>query len=52
MKIQLSLKETHLEIIEDLKKNNSDLNSSKVVEKYIKATLLLNDDEMIFGTER
>ena len=48
----MSLKETHLEIIEDLKKNNSDLNSSKVVEKYIKATLLLNDDELIFGTER
>ena len=52
MKIQLSLKETHLEIIEDLKKINSDLNSSKVVEKYIKASLLLNDDELIFGTER
>ena len=48
MKIQLSLKETHLEIIEDLKKNNSDLNSRKIVEKYIKATLLLNDDKKYY----
>ena len=52
MKIQLSLKETHLDIIEDLKRQSSDFNNEKIVEKCIKEALLLNKDDLIFGTER
>ena len=52
MKFYLSLKDPHLDIIEDLKKKYSISSSEDVVKKCIKSALDLQNDDLIFKPER
>jgi len=52
MKINLSLKDTHLDILEDLKKKYSVSSNEEIVKKCVKSALQLQNDDFIFGSER
>ncbi|PPR77377.1 MAG: hypothetical protein CFH01_01566 [Alphaproteobacteria bacterium MarineAlpha2_Bin1] len=52
MKINLSLKDTHLDIIDDLKKKYSVSSNEEIVKRCVKSALALKNDDFIFGSER
>ena len=52
MKFNLSLKNTHVEIINDLKKKYSMSSSQDLIIKLIKSSLVLQDLDLVFGQER
>ena len=52
MKITVSLKEKHMEIIEELKEKHSIFSENEIVERYIKSAMSLENDDLIFGTQR
>ena len=52
MKFNLSLKETHLEVIDNLKLKHPDTSIEKLVKKYVQSALNIEDYDLIFGTER
>ena len=52
MKFNLSLKDTHLEVIDELKLKHSDISSEEIVKKYVEVALKIEDFDLIFGTER
>ena len=52
MKINLSLKDTHLDIIDDLKKKYSISSSEEIIKRCVKSALQLQNDDFIFGSER
>ena len=52
MKINLSLKDTHLDILDDLKKKYSVSSNEEIVKKCVKSVLQLQNDDFIFGSER
>jgi hypothetical protein len=52
MKINLSLKDTHLDIIDDLKKKYSISSNEEIVKRCLKSALQLQNDDFIFGSER
>lgn len=52
MKINLSLKDTHLDIIADLKKLHSIESDEEIVKICLKTALNLQNDDSIFGSER
>ena len=52
MKFNLSLKETHLEVIDDLKLKHPNTSIEKLVKKYVESALNIEDYDLIFGTER
>ena len=51
MKINLSLKYSHLWVIDDLKKNSIH-SSEEIVKRIVNSALQLQDDDSIFGTVR
>tara|TARA_Y100000814_G_C12273646_1_gene382701 strand:- start:252 stop:605 length:354 start_codon:yes stop_codon:yes gene_type:complete len=52
MKFNLSLKDAHLSVIDDLKAKHSISSNEEIVKKYVKSALQLQNDDLIFGTER
>ena len=52
MKFNLSLKNTHLTIIEDLKVKYGINTNEEIILKAINVALKLNNNDLIFGTER
>ena len=52
MKIKLSLKDTHLDIIDYLKKKYSVSSNEEIVTRFVKSALQLQNDDFIFGSER
>ena len=52
MKINLSLKDTHLDIIDDLKEKYSISSSEEIIKRCVKSALQLQNDDFIFGSER
>ena len=52
MKITVSLKEKHMEIIEELKEKHVISSEKEIVERYIKSAISLENDDLIFGTQR
>ncbi|MBL75489.1 MAG: hypothetical protein CL763_00955 [Chloroflexi bacterium] len=52
MKFNLSLKDTHLEIIEQLKEKHSISSSEEIVKRYVKSALELQKDDFIFDSRR
>ena len=52
MKINLSLKDTHLDIIDDLKKKHSISSNEEIVKRCLKSALQLQNDDFIFGSDR
>jgi hypothetical protein len=52
MKINLSLKDTHLDTIDDLKKKYSISSNEEIVKICLKSALQLQNDDLIFGSER
>ena len=49
MKIKLSLKDTHLDIIDDLKKKYSVSSNEEIVTRFVKSALQLQNDDFIFN---
>ena len=52
MKITVSLKEKHMDIIEELKEKHVISSEKEIVERYIKSAMSLENDDLIFGTQR
>ena len=52
MKVNLSLKDTHISIIENLKEKNSIASNEEIVCRYVASALRHGDLESIFGTPR
>ena len=52
MKFTLFLKDTHMEIIEKLKQNHSDITDQSIVKRCVKSAIQLHDDDLIFGSAR
>jgi len=52
MKVILSLKDTHISIIENLKEKNSITSNEEIVCRYVASALRHGDLESIFGTPR
>ncbi len=52
MKFKLSLKDAHASYIEEFKGKESVSSNEEVVRKFVEAALKINDDKLIFGTER
>tara|TARA_B100000579_G_C22434048_1_gene666664 strand:- start:189 stop:542 length:354 start_codon:yes stop_codon:yes gene_type:complete len=52
MKLNLSLKDTHMIIIDDLKDEHSISSSEEVVCRYVKSALRLEKNDLIFGVSR
>ena len=52
MKLNLSLKDTHILIIDDLKEKHSISSSEEVVNRYVKSALQLGNNDLIFETPR
>ena len=52
MKFSLFLKDTHMKVIEKLKKKHSGTSDQDIVKKYVKAAIQLNNDDLIFGSAR
>ncbi len=52
MKFNLSLKDTQITIIEDLKNKYPTNSNEEIVKKYVSAALQLNKNDMIFDIER
>ena len=52
MKFNLSLKYSHLWVIDDLKEKNSFSSNQEIVNRCVSSALQLQDDDSIFGTIR
>ena len=52
MKFNLSLKYSHLWVIDDLKEKNSISSNQEIVKRCVSSALQLQDDDSIFGTIR
>jgi len=52
MKFNLSLKYSHLWVLDDLKQRNSISSNEEIVKRYVNSALQLQDDDSIFGTIR
>ena len=52
MKFNLSLKYSHLWVIDDLKEKNSISSNEEIVKRCVSSALQLQDDDSIFGTIR
>ena len=52
MKFKLSLKDTHQSIIDDLKVKHSISADDEIVSRYVKSALELQNNDLIFATER
>lgn len=52
MKFNLNLKDTHLEIIDQLKEKHSISSSEEIVKRYVKSALELQKDDFIFDSRR
>ena len=52
MKFNLSLKFSHLRVIDDLKERNSSFSDEYIVKRYVNAALKLEDNDLIFETLR
>ena len=52
MKFNLSLKYSHLWVIDDLKEKNSIPSNQEIVKRCVSSALQLQDDDSIFGTIR
>ncbi len=52
MKFMLNLKETHYMFIEQLKEKHSITSNEEIVKKYVKSALNLQNNDLIFATER
>ena len=52
MKFKLSLKYSHLWVIDELKEKNSISSNEEIVKRYVNSALQLQDNDSIFGTVR
>jgi len=52
MKFSLYLKDTHMEVIDGLKKKHSIASNEEIVQKCVKSALQLENDDLIFGSTR
>ena len=52
MKVNLSLKDTHMIILEKLKEKHSIASNEEIVSRYVNSALRNGDSEAIFGTPR
>jgi len=52
MKFSLFLKETHMEVIDGLKKKHAIASNEEIVQKYVSSALQLQSDDLIFGSSR
>lgn len=52
MKFNLSLKDPHLTVIDDLKQKHSVSSNEEIVKKCVQSALQLQNDDLIFGKER
>ena len=52
MKFKLSLKHSHLWVIDELKEKNSISSNEEIVKRYVNSALQLQDNDSIFGTVR
>ena len=52
MKFNLSLKYSHLWVIDDLKERNSISSNEEIIKRYVNSALQLQDNDSIFGTVR
>ena len=52
MKFSLFLKDTHMEVVDGLKKKHSVTSGEEIIQRYVKSALQLQDDDLIFGSAR
>ena len=52
MKFNLSLKDSHSWVIDELKEKHSSSSGEEIVKKYVKSALQLQDSDLIFETVR
>ena len=52
MKFQLSLKDNHMSVLDELSAKHTIASRETVVSKYVSAAIRLQNDELVFGTER
>ena len=52
MKFNLSLKDTHMDIIGGLKEKHSVNSNEEIIWRYIKSAIQFQNDDLIFGSER
>ena len=52
MKFNLSLKDTHMDIIDGLKEKHSVSSNAEVIKRYVKSAIRFQNDDLIFGSDR
>ena len=52
MKFNLSLKDSHLWVIDELREKHSSSSNEEIVKRCVKSALLLEDNDSIFGIVR
>jgi len=52
MKFSLFLKDTHMEVVESLKKKHSTASKEEIIKRYVKSAIQLQNDDSIFGSAR
>ena len=52
MKINLSLKDSHSWVIDELKEKHSSSSDEEIVKRYVASALQLKNNDLIFGTVR
>jgi hypothetical protein len=52
MKFSLFLKDTHMGVVESLKKKHSATSNEEIIKKYVKSAIQLQNDDSIFGSAR